>query len=135
MIKRKYHNRKVEYEGITFDSTKERNRYVILRKAESDGIIHDLKLQPEFPLLPNQYEDVIRQLKTKSKTVKKIVERAVNYRADFSYMIGKTLVVEDVKISKKLLPQEFILKRKMMLFFHGIKVRQVFDANEKVIEK
>lgn len=135
MIRRKYHNKKVLYDGITFDSAKERNRYVFLKQAESNGIISDLRLQPEYALLPNQYEERIQYLKTKSKTVKRIVERAVSYRADFSYRIGENLVVEDVKISKKLLPQEYIIKRKMMLFFHGIKVRQVFDASEKIIEE
>lgn len=132
---RKYHNKKVIHEGVTFDSTKELNRYLILRQAEEDGIITDLKLQPEFSLLPNQYEERIKQLKTKSKTVMRIVERAVDYRADFSYKIGDKFVVEDVKISKKLIPKEYILKRKMMLYFHGIKVRQVFDAKDKIIDE
>ena len=40
----KYHNKKVIYNGITFDSIKEKNRYIELKLLERAGLIKNLKL-------------------------------------------------------------------------------------------
>ena len=47
----KYKNKKATYDGITFDSTKEKNRYVALKQLESFGIIKDLKTQVPYLLI------------------------------------------------------------------------------------
>ena len=82
----KYGNRKVEVDGILFDSKKEARRYNHLRLLESSGEIKELVLQPKFLLQDNFIY--------KGKTYRKI-----EYIADFSYIRvnDDMLVIEDVK--------------------------------------
>lgn len=112
----KYGNKKVVYDGKTFDSQKEAQRYAELRLLERGKIITDLELQRKFILLPNQYEDADGN--------GKLIERAVTYIADFVYTDLRTgeMVVEDAKGCKT---KDYILKRKMMLFFHQISIKEV----------
>ena len=49
--KSKYSNRKVNIDGITFDSKKEANRYRELKLLEKVGEISNLVLQPVYVLL------------------------------------------------------------------------------------
>ena len=96
----KYHNTKAEYNGIKFDSIKEKNRYVGLKQLEDLKIIKDLKLQVKFELQPSyQYN---------GKTI-----RAINYYADFTYIQDDKLIVEDTKGFKT---KEYLLKKKMLLY-------------------
>lgn len=110
----KYKNKKVVYDGIKFDSKKEAARYSELKMFEEIGAISDLKLQQEFTLIPSQSVNG------------KVVERAVKYKADFTYIARDTgeLVVEDVK-SEYTKTKDYIIKRKLMLKVHGIKISEV----------
>ena len=101
--------KKPTVDGITFDSKKEAERYVVLKQMEKDGIISDLKLQPQYNLLPKQVDENGRCL-----------ERALAYIADFSYIKDGKTIVEDVKGYCKF--PEYIIKRKLMLYFHNIRV-------------
>ena len=114
--KNKYGAKKVMIDGIQFDSRKEANRYCELKLLERCGAITDLELQKEFELIPAQRIDG------------KVVERAVKYKADFVYKENGKIIVEDVKGYRD--PSsagyaKFVLKRKLMLFVHGIRVREV----------
>lgn len=100
--------KKTTADGITFDSKKEADRYLVLKKMESEGIISDLILQPEYLLLPKQVDANGRCL-----------ERSLSYRADFSYTKDGETIVEDVKGFKF---PEYRIKRKLMLYFHGIQI-------------
>ena len=60
----KYHNTKVIYKGIKFDSKKERDRYITLKQLERAGIIEKLELQPKFLLL----DTIEYKKKTNTKT-------------------------------------------------------------------
>ena len=116
-MKPKYGNKKVTYKGKTFDSVKEKNRYVELEMLEWGGVIFDLCCQVKFELLPSQ-----KDLKTG-----KVIERPVYYIADFMYKKkmpdgGIKTIVEDTKGFKT---AEYVLKRKMMLFLKGIQVVEV----------
>lgn len=121
----KYKNQKVKYEhygldgnkiGI-FDSKKEMNRHTMLKKRELAGEISYLKRQVKFTLIPAQYS-VVNGKRT-------CIERAVSYYADFTYIENGKLIVEDVKSNvTKALPA-YILKRKMMLYFHKIQIKEV----------
>ena len=51
---RKYRNKKVEVDGILFDSKKEANRYMELKLLEKAGEITDLKRQVRYELIPRQ---------------------------------------------------------------------------------
>lgn len=105
----KYHARKVSVDGITFDSKKEARRWSELKLMESAGIITDLQRQVTFVLLPSQ--------KGEGRT-----ERPAKYVADFVYQENGKTVVEDTKGMKT---RDYILKRKIMLFIHGITIKEV----------
>lgn len=107
----KYGNRTVVYQGIKFDSQRELERWLELKLLERAGEITDLQRQVKFELIPSQMYDG------------KVVERAVNYIADFVYQEKNgNKVVEDTKGMRT---KEYILKRKMMLYFCGIRIREV----------
>ncbi len=106
----KYRNIKTIVDGIPFDSRKEANRYCELKLLQRAGQIQNLALQKEFELLPKQEVDG------------KTVERAVKYRADFTYEENGKTVVEDTKGVRT---PEYILKRKLMLYRYGIQIREV----------
>ena len=106
----KYGNRKVVRDGIEFDSIKECQRYCELKLMQRAGVISDLQLHVPFELIPAQRIDG------------KVVERAVTYVADFVYKQNGQTVVEDTKGYRT---SEYIMKRKMMLFFHGIRIVEV----------
>lgn len=113
--KNKYHNVKWEIDGEKFDSQKEARRYTELKLLERVGQIKNLRRQVPFELIPNQYDEN-----------KKLIERKTSYIADFVYEEGGQLIVEDVKGLKQGPAYSlFTLKRKMMLYFHGIKVREI----------
>lgn len=103
----KYHNRKTEIDGIVFDSKREAQRYAELQLLQRAGEIRDLSMQVEFELIPKQDG-----------------ERACKYKADFVYHMADTgkMVVEDVKGKRT---REYIIKRKLMLWRHGIKIVEV----------
>lgn len=114
---------------MTFDSLKEYRRFRELRLLEKAGEVTELKRQVEFELLPAQYEEVPtgevykrgeRQGQPKKKRV--CVELPVKYIADFVYKENGKQVVEDTKGVKT---KDYILKRKMLLYLHGIRIREV----------
>ena len=110
---RKYGNRKVIHDGIEFDSMKEAHRYCELKLMQRAGVISDLQLQVPFQLIPSQ------KVEFPDGVVK---ERPVTYVADFVYKQDGQTVVEDTKGYKT---AEYIMKRKMMLYFHNIRIREV----------
>lgn len=83
----KYNNKKTTYFGRTFDSIKEANRYLYLKSELEKGNIQKLELQPSFVIVPAFNKDGIKY-------------REVKYRADFLYLKGGQIIVEDVKGKK-----------------------------------
>jgi hypothetical protein len=101
----KYGNIKtVTSDGIKHDSIKEANRWCELKLLERAGVIQDLQRQVKFLLIPKQDG-----------------ERPVYYVADFVYIENGQKVVED---SKGMRTKEYKLKKKMMLYFHGIRIKE-----------
>jgi len=121
-MKAKYGNVKTEVDGRIFDSKREAIVYKSLRILENAGMITDLKCQVPFELLPAQYESIQIQGKRKMLTKKKCVEKSLVYNADFTYLENDQLVVCDVKGK---LTVEYRIKRKLMLHFHKIKIKEV----------
>lgn len=120
----KYHNRKVIIDGIEFDSEKEGKRYNELKVLAKAGEITDLRRQVKYELIPAQHEMGTRIRGNKVQTVWRCAEKAVNYYADFVYkdkMTGET-VVEDTKGMRT---EVYKIKKKLMLWVHGIKIREV----------
>lgn len=106
----KYGSRKITVDGVTFDSRKEYLRFCELSLLEKAGMVTDLRRQVRFELIPSQRIDG------------KVVERPVHYVADFVYQENGQTVVEDTKGFKT---KDYILKRKLMLHTHGIRIREV----------
>lgn len=93
-----------------------------------------LRRQVAYELVPEITESVEVQLKTKTKTVVKVVQRAVTYRCDFEYVRcsdGAT-IVEDVKICPALIPKEYVIKEKLFRWRFGFPIRRVYSATEGV---
>lgn len=125
MIRRKskYGNKKAKANGRVFDSRTERSRYYTLQMLEKAGEISDLRIQVPFEIIPAVYETVEVQLKTKTKQVQRVVQRAAYYVADFVYKDADgNEVVED---SKGFRTKEYLLKKKMMRAFLGITIQEV----------
>lgn len=131
--KPKYGNKKVIVDGIEFDSQREGDRYLVLRDAVGRGVISDLRLQVEYELIPSQWEEHEEQKKRGgTRIVRKCLFKSVCYTADFVYVKDGRTVVEDVKASPKVIPKEFAIKEKLMLFRHGLKIRRVYNAGDEV---
>ncbi len=122
----KYYNIKTKtLDGLVFDSYKEASRWEQLRLLERAGKISNLERQVTYELLPHQYESYERYSKTGKRLPdgKRLIERKVEYIADFVYTDEKgERIVEDAKGIKT---KDYILKRKLMLLVHGIKIREV----------
>lgn len=130
MIKRKYNNKKIIVDGIKFDSKKEALRYKELKMLERAGIIQDLQRQVKYVLIPAQYEptsEVYTKGKEKGKPKKgKLIERECAYYADFVYTENGKTVVEDVKGYRDGQAYNlFTIKRKLMLYVHNIKIKEM----------
>ena len=96
-------------------SNKEKNRGAVLELMQKQGLISGLQKQVVYNLIPVQYGVV--------DSKKKCLERACTYRADFVYFDEelKQLIVED---SKGMRTEVYNIKRKLMLFLHGIKIKE-----------
>lgn len=117
----KYGNKKTTVDGITFDSLKEAKRYKELSLMERAGMIQDLQRQVKYILIPAQREpDTVGARGGVHKG--KLIERECSYVADFVYKEKGQPIVED---TKGMQTKDYILKRKMMLYFHGIKIKEV----------
>lgn len=130
--KSKYNAQKICVDGMTFDSIREFRRYCCLEKMKEKGFVRDIRRQVVFPLLPAQYEQLeeiyVKGPKKGQHKQGVCLERSVNYVADFVYEFkdlgtGKWCrIVEDAKGFRT---DDYVLKRKLMLWIHGIRVREV----------
>lgn len=112
-MKNKYHANKCEWDGEVFDSKKEMRRYKELKLLEKARVICNLKRQVKYVLIPSQRIDG------------KVVERECSYIADYVYEENGQTIVEDVKV-RKMRTRDYIIKRKLMLLFYGIRVREYY---------
>ena len=120
----KYRNKKTILDGIVFDSRKEARRYGELSMLQRAGVISDLELQKEFELVPAQYETFPRYGKNgnRLKDGNRCIEKPVKYKADFVYKENGSVIVEDTKGVKT---KDYIIKRKLLLWVHGIRIKEV----------
>lgn len=105
----KFNAKKVTIDGITFMSTREGSRYCQLKLMQKAGMISNLEWQKPYELIPAQYEG------------KKCIERSLKYIADFVYTENGQEVVED---SKGFRTKDYVIKRKLMLYIHKIKIKE-----------
>lgn len=103
-------------------SKKEHYRSATLQMMQRAGIIANLREQVKYELIPAQYGE--RGKDFKGHTTRVLLERACSYIADFVYTdcnTGQT-VVEDTKGMRT---REYVIKRKLMLYMHGIRIKEV----------
>ena len=116
----KYHSRTVVTDEGVFDSKKEYKRWLQLKKMETAGQIADLQRQVRIELIP-----AIREPDTKGprggRKAGKLIERKAVYVADFMYKQDGNTIVED---SKGVKTKDYILKRKLLLWRYGIRVKE-----------
>ena len=112
----KYKNKKVTFDGITFDSKKECERYTHLKALQQAGAISGLTVQESFVLAPS-----VRLWGEKR------AKPALTYKADFVYVVSKTgeQVVEDVKSRATAKDKVYRIKKHLMKSVHGIDVVEV----------
>ena len=107
----KYGNEKVQAGAMRFDSKAEYRRWEYLATLEKAGEIRDLRMQVPFELIPAQVAPSGAK------------HRPTSYLADFVYLDRDgAQVVEDVKGA---VTPEFRLKRKLLLFRHGIEIQEI----------
>lgn len=104
----KYHAKKTVVDGITFDSKREADRYLVLKSMEEDGTIEDLRRQVRYELVPAFDVDGRHY-------------RPVFYVADFVYVEDGKEVIEDVKGMKT---DVYRLKRKLVAYRYGMNIRE-----------
>ena len=109
----KYRNRKVTFNGQTYDSKKEllwHQRYVVQQMASDPAQrVVEVRRQVQFILIPQQEG-----------------ERQAVYTADFvvDYADGRQEVVDVKSPPTRRLP-DYVLRRKLMLHVHGIRIKEV----------
>jgi hypothetical protein len=110
-MKSKYHNKKVIYQGIKFDSKKERDWYIVLKTYEKNGKIKELKRQVAYELIPTY--------KINNKTIRK-----TQYIADFAYITtnDNKLHIVDIKGSKNTITEAFKIKKKLFEYRYGVEI-------------
>lgn len=117
----KYGNRKAYAMGQRFDSKREACRYAELKLMEQAGVITDLQKQVKYVLIPTQREsDTIGVRGGIHKG--KLLEKECSYIADFVYKQNGETIVEDTKGFKT---PDYLIKRKLMLHVHGIRIHEV----------
>lgn len=104
----KYHAKKTTVDGITFDSKREADRYLVLKDMEEDGSIEDLRSQVRYELVPAFDVDGRHY-------------RPVYYVADFVYVEDGKEVVEDVKGMRT---DVYRLKSKLFARRYGMSIRE-----------
>lgn len=116
----KYNARRVNYDGLTFHSAGERDRYKELRLLEKYGEIKELRLQVPFVVVP-----------------KDGAMSAVKYIADFCYMekdLEKGIwepIVEDFKSPATRKRTDYKIKKRLMRLFYGAEIRETGKKLER----
>lgn len=95
-----------------YASRKECRRAAELQMMQRAGLISDLREQVRYELIPAKHNEN-----------GELIESACTYIADFVYFDEKgNLVVEDTKGMRT---DTYIIKRKLMLHVHGIRIHEV----------
>ena len=105
----KYKNKKIEYDGILWDSKKEMSYYIKFKLMEKSGEISELKRQVKYELQP--------KYQFKGKSIRQIL-----YIADFTYKKNGIIHVIDVKGYRN---EIYKLKKKIFEYKYGIEIEEM----------
>lgn len=116
MKNNKYNAKKVEYNGIKFDSAFELKCWQYLEQLVEEDKITNLNRQVKFELLPAN-----------------CMYRALNYVADFTFYVGNDYIVADAK--GMVLP-EFRIKQKIFFdkYKYPINIFKKLSDIDKIID-
>lgn len=114
MPRSKYHARRTEIDGITFDSAAEARRYGELKLMQAAGEIAGLELQPSFRIDVNG-------------------QHICTYKADFRYLDGAVLMTDGANGYTKTVYEDvkgmrtpvYRLKKKLVEALYGIEIIEV----------
>ena len=118
----KYHAQKIKVGDEVFHSKKELHRYEELCLLEKAGQIKGLRREVKYILIPAQREIIWKNGKPRQG---RCIERECAYIADFVYEENGQTIVEDVKGGNATKTEVYKIKRKLMLYVHGIRIREV----------
>lgn len=134
----KYGAKKTTYQGVEFDSTVERERYIYLLNMQRTGEISGLRRQVRFEIIPKLTKTIGIQLKTKIRYEQRVVESAANYTSDFCYKEGNHYVIEDTKSEYgRQASRDFPLRKKLMMqkiYKHNAKGRGQWIFRESILK-
>src|SRR5258708_28440205 len=99
LFKNKYRNKKVDIDGVKFDSIKESRRFLVLKEALNKHEIGPITVHQTF-VLHAAFE----------KDGKKY--RPITYEADFTYQQNGINVIEE---TKGFHTKDYMIKKKMMI--------------------
>lgn len=110
----KHGSKKVEHDGLTFDSGKELSRWLQLQAMEAAGRITSLQRQVPFVLAPG--------VKLAGEDRKK---PDLRYFADATYLENGKLIVEDVKSEHTRKLRTYRDKKHLMKTLYNIDIREI----------
>lgn len=110
----KFGARKFRNEWGEFDSKVEFWRYAELLEMQRKGLISGLQRQVKYEIIPAIKVQKEIALKTKTKYVERVDEKAAHYTCDFQYFQDGVLVIEDAKSEATRREKDYVLRRKLM---------------------
>lgn len=132
----KFGARKIRNECGEFDSRAEMARYIELVQMQRVGLINGLQRQVRYEIIPAIKVQKEIALKTKTKVVERVGEKAAHYTCDFQYTQDGVLVIEDAKSEATRKEKDYVLRRKLMKHLiqeqNEVAGREVMRFNEWV---
>ena len=111
----KYFSKKVRNKHGEFDSQSEYGRFLYLKYLQDIGEIRELTQHARFEIIPKltKLEEV--HLKTKTKLVERVEEKAAHYTCDFTYIEkGGKFIIEEVKSKGTMMARDYPLRKKLI---------------------
>ena len=104
----KYNAQGKRIDGQWFASQAEAERYLQLRQMQTEGVIDNLELQPEYKLF-----------------IKGV--HICSYRGDFRYAVMERGLVQSVVLEdvKGMITDVYVIKKKMVEAEYGIKINEI----------
>ena len=111
-------------------------RYIELVQMQRVGLINGLQRQVKYEIIPAIRVQKEIALKTKTKYVERVDEKAAHYTCDFQYYQDDVLVIEDAKSDATRREKDYVLRRKLMKHLiqeqNEVAGREVMRFNECV---
>lgn len=111
--------------GERFSSEREHQRWSELLEMERNGLIYGLRRNEAYELLPDIFEDITVQMKTKVKEQRVLLFKKTEFVAHFVYEEDGIEKAEYVMDSRKISDEIYFMMKKLMYFVHNIKLKEI----------